>query len=251
MSQSELYIALAVWVGVGLITFFVLLKVRAPYGRYARQGWGPTVGHRQGWMLMEVPAVFVFPAVLLGGANEASLVSALFILAWEVHYVHRAFVFPLRMGPSRKQMPLLIVLSAVVFNVVNGYLNGVYLGSLSASYPMSWLQDPRFIAGAIVFVAGLTLNLYSDTVLLQLRKNGDGYGVPEGGPFRLISCPNYLGEIVEWVGFAIMTWSPAAAVFAFWTAANLVPRAVANHEWYRETFEQYPKSRKALVPFLF
>lgn len=56
--------------------------------------------------------------------------------------------------------------------------------------------------------------------------------------------------IVEWTGFAVLTWSPAAAAFAFWTAANLVPRALANLRWYRRTFPDYPRSRRALVPFL-
>jgi hypothetical protein len=36
-----------------------------------------------------------------------------------------------------------------------------------------------------------------------------------------------------------------------WTAANLVPRAVANHRWYREKFSEYPARRKALIPLLF
>ncbi len=34
------------------------------------------------------------------------------------------------------------------------------------------------------------------------------------------------------------------------TAATLVPRALAHHEWYRERFADYPPERRALVPFL-
>ena len=49
--------------------------------------------------------------------------------------------------------------------------------------------------------------------------------VPHGPLFRLVSCPNYFGEIVDWSGFALATWSPGGLLFALWTAANLVPRA--------------------------
>jgi protein-S-isoprenylcysteine O-methyltransferase Ste14 len=65
-----------------------------------------------------------------------------------------------------------------------------------------------------------------------------------------VSCPNYLGEIVEWTGFALLTWSLPAVSFAAWTVANLVPRALAHHRWYRERFPDYPRRRKALIPGL-
>ena len=41
---------------------------------------------------------------------------------------------------------------------------------------------------------------------------------------------------MEWTGFAILTASPAAWVFVWWTFANLVPRADAIHRRYREEF---------------
>ena len=34
------------------------------------------------------------------------------------------------------------------------------------------------------------------------------------------------------------------------SAANLVPRALATHRWYRERFPDYPQDRKALIPFV-
>ena len=65
-----------------------------------------------------------------------------------------------------------------------------------------------------------------------------------------MSCPNYLGEIIEWVGWAVATWSLAGLSFAVWTAANLIPRAWQHHRWYRAEFPDYPKERKAVIPFL-
>jgi hypothetical protein len=66
----------------------------------------------------------------------------------------------------------------------------------------------------------------------------------------LVSCPNYLGEIIEWSGWALATWSLAGAAFALYTIANLAPRAVAYHRWYRESFNDYPPARRALLPFI-
>ena len=81
-----------------------------------------------------------------------------------------------------------------------------------------------------------------------LRREHEGYVVPERGPFRWITSPNYAGEIVEWLGWAILTWSPAGLAFAVFTFANLAPRALANRRWYLETFPGFPPERKALIP---
>lgn len=69
--------------------------------------------------------------------------------------------------------------------------------------------------------------------------------------FKYVSCPNYLGEIIQWAGWALLTMSPAGLVFLIWTIANLAPRALAHHRWYKETFQDYPDERKALLPGLF
>jgi hypothetical protein len=50
------------------------------------------------------------------------------------------------------------------------------------------------------------------------------------------------------MGWAVATWSLSGLAFATWTAANLAPRARANHRWYLETMPDYPPERKALLP---
>ena len=95
------------------------------------------------------------------------------------------------------------------------------------------------------------INIRADSKLFGLRKSDDtGYKIPRGGLYERISCPNYFGEILEWIGWAIATWSLAGLAFAIYTIANLAPRAMAHHRWYRETFSDYPKQRKALIPYL-
>ena len=102
-----------------------------------------------------------------------------------------------------------------------------------------------------MFVTGVIINLQSDHILISLRKgNEKGYKIPYGGLFKYISCPNHFGEMVEWIGFAIMAWSLPAFSFALWTIANLLPRAMSHHRWYKAYFEDYPKGRRAAIPFL-
>lgn len=147
-------------------------------------------------------------------------------------------------------MPLVILISGMIFNVVNANILGYYF-SHYADYPADYGFYLSFNIGVLVFFAGLWINWKSDTKLLQLRsKESAGYAIPEGWLFRWISCPNYLGEVLEWLGFALMCGNLAAWSFFIWTIANLVPRAIQHHRWYKENFQQYPQQRKALLPFL-
>ena len=109
-----------------------------------------------------------------------------------------------------------------------------------------------FISGLTVFFAGFITHVHSDHIIRNLRQPSESeYKIPEGGMFQYVSCPSYLGEITEWTGWAMMTWSFPGLVFAIWTFANLAPRARSNHLWYLKTFPEYPKNRKALIPFIY
>lgn len=236
--------------GLGLFTFIALFFVAAPYGRHVRGGWGPTVPNRVGWIVMESPAVLLFLAIFAQGQHRAEPVPLVFLAVWLAHYVHRAFVFPFRLHTAGKQMPLSIVVMAVLFNTLNAYLNARWISHLGV-YDASWLTGAPFLLGLFLFAAGWVLNLHSDTVLIHLRKPGEtGYMIPHGGGFRWVSSPNYLGEIIEWLGWAVMTWSLAGVAFLVYTAANLAPRAGSNHRWMKAQFPDLPPERKALLPFL-
>jgi protein-S-isoprenylcysteine O-methyltransferase Ste14 len=232
------------------LTFVVLRLVPAPYGRHARAGWGPTIPERIGWILMESPAVLFFAAVYLAGSHRGAAVPLALLFLWQLHYLQRTFVFPFRLRASGRRMPLLIVVLAFVFNLLNGDINARWISEFG-QYPNAWFSDPRFLAGTALFLAGLTVNIASDRTLLRLRAPGEtGHRIPRGGLFGWVSCPNYLGEMVEWFGWALATWSWAGLAFAVYTVANLAPRALAHHAWYRERFPDYPRERRALLPHL-
>lgn len=251
MSERALFDGLLwAFVVLGAVTFVALSFVVAPYGRHARGGFGPVVSGTAGWLLMESTAALVPIAIFLLAGAPLGPVPWIFLALWELHYLYRGFVYPLRRKVAG-EMPVLVAAMGMVFNLVNGYLNARWLSHFAPPLPLGWLAGPRFLVGLCLFGAGLAVNLHSDQVLLDLRARGQGgYSVPQRGLHRLVASPNYLGELVEWTGFAILAWSPAAAVFVFWTAANLVPRALAHLRWYRRTFPDYPRRRRALVPFL-
>lgn len=194
----------------------------------------------------------IFLSLFFFTGNGLKTNAAWFLWAlWVLHYINRSFIYPLRTQTTGKQIPLVIVASAIFFNFVNGFLNGTFLGNFGGRYPVDYFTSPQFIVGIIIFVTGVFINNQSDTILINLRKPGEtGYKIPSGGLFRFISCPNLFGEIVEWTGFAIMAGSLPAVSFALWTFVNLVPRALDHHRWYIQNFPGYPKSRKAIIPFI-
>lgn len=240
------------WIGIAFIVFIVLLKIPAPYGRHSRFNWGPMIDNNYGWFLMELPALVVFIWFLLMNGLHGFNVIYIFGILWVIHYNYRSLIFPFRINTRGKKMPVLIMLFAVFFNLVNGTINGYWFGSLSPAYPEDWITDFRFLAGLGLFVGGFGINHYHDQILIKLRNANDGgYKIPNGGLFRYISCPNFLGEIIEWSGFALMTWCLPTFSFLCWTCANLIPRAINHHKWYRNHFENYPQNRKAILPFIF
>ena len=253
MSQDLYFqIILVLSLIVAGIVFPLLFFIAAPYGRYTRQGWGPQLPNWLGWLLMESISAAVILWMFITGETAKTVTLVIFLLMWEAHYIHRAFIYPFMLRDKWKPMPVVVSLMGAVFNLGNAYLNGRYLFDLSGSrYNVAWLATPQFILGACLFVAGFVINRHADNTLCGLRMNGElGYKIPYGGLYRYISCPNYFGEIVEWFGWAIATWSVPGLAFAIWTIANLAPRARAHQSWYHKNFQEYPSERKALLPGL-
>ena len=247
--MTTLNIVAIVWTLLALALIPMQLRTTAPYGRHSRTDWGPSMSNQLGWFLMELVSLLIFAGLFLAGPNVKTTPMWVFVALWTLHYINRSLIFPWRTHTKGKTMPVAIVGSAVLFNIVNAGLNGLYLGWFGDVYPQSWLGDPRFIVGLAVFVIGAGVNLWSDNRLIGLRAGGkQGYSIPRGGLFELVSSPNLMGEIIEWWGFAIMCWNLPALSFAVWTAANLIPRAISHHAWYRRTFADYPRDRRAVIP---
>ena len=64
--QSLEYVAWA-WMALALVTCVVLFRVAPPFGRHASERWGPMLGTRLGWVLMELPSLLIMAAFLARG----------------------------------------------------------------------------------------------------------------------------------------------------------------------------------------
>jgi protein-S-isoprenylcysteine O-methyltransferase Ste14 len=243
--QTLLYTEFA----LAVITFISLFFVSAPYGRFIRGGWGLTLKAKYGWFIMELPAVFMMGYFFLT-TSAITPVLAVLILIWQSHYIYRTFFYPFFQSGANKDFPLLLVVLAIVFNLINGYVNGFEVFRIK-NYDIHWLGSIQFIAGFMLFVSGFYINKQSEFLLKRLRKPGEtDYKIPRGGLFSYISCPHYFGEIVQWMGWAVLTNSVAGWAFVAYTFANLAPRAISHHKWYRQQFSEYPTTRKAIIPFI-
>ena len=238
------------------------LGARAPYGRHASLSaaryFGPTVPPRAAWIFQESWSVTV-PLVLLLSADAharelclASAANVALLVMFVGHYAYRAFVYPLRMHSTAARMPIGLCLLATTFVAFNGYVQGRAWSALDALAVDSAASVVCIVCGTGTWALGLAINLHSDAVLRGLRRPGEvGYRVPTGGAFEYVSCANYFGEIVEWSGYALASGGRLPAVaFAFFTFANLAPRAHHHHSWYKAKFDEYPNHRRAVLPFL-
>uniref|UniRef100_A0A8C8R6G2 3-oxo-5alpha-steroid 4-dehydrogenase (NADP(+)) n=1 Tax=Pelusios castaneus TaxID=367368 RepID=A0A8C8R6G2_9SAUR len=231
------------------------LSLRAP-SRYGKHDWNAgepraRLPARCAWFLQELPA-FLVPALLLALRSPPRLEPVgcrLLCVMFCGHYFHRTFIFSF--FTRGRPLPLQILFFGILFCTYNGFLQGYYM-IFCAQYPKDWFTDFRFTSGVLLFSFGMGINIHSDILLRQLRKPGDlTYKIPQGGLFTYVSGANFFGEIVEWFGYAIATWSLPAFAFAFFTLCCIGPRAYHHHRYYLKIFMDYPKSRKALIPFIF
>lgn len=235
--------------GFALLIFILLFFISAPYGKFQRKGWGPVIRSKWAWMIMEAPSPILMVLLFLASVNM-HLPYILFIMLWLSHYLHRTFIYPFTQSGKNKPYPIIVVSMAFIFNCLNGFINGFGVFHLH-NYDNRWLFSWQFITGIILFISGFIINKKADDKFRLLRKANPGeYVIPNGWLFRYISNPHYFGEIIEWGGWVLLTWSLSGLAFFIFTIANLFPRAISSHRWYRVNFKDYPAERKALVPFI-
>lgn len=232
------------------VIFILLFFFTAPYGRFDRKGWGPVISSRLAWLFMESPTLII-PLSFLFFYSGRNPYNTILLLIWLSHYFHRTVIYPFTISSPKKPFSILIMSWGFLFNVINSYINFYFLFAITQRNDIHFLTDLHFMGGLLLFFSGYAVNKNSDGLLRKLRADGKtGYSIPRGGLYRWISVPNYLGEIVEWGGWALMVWSLPGLAFLLFTIANLLPRALKIHKWYGETFSSYPEERKAIIPFL-
>ena len=238
---------------MGLFVFVTLYFVDAGYGKFRSNKWGYSINNKLGWVLMECPALIPIAYTIV--ALTPSALAILFMSLYALHYVYRSFIFPALLKGNSK-MPLAITAMGATFNFTNSTLlcaSVVAFPKESYTDICSYAGNWNFWLGIVLFFMGMYTHMKADHTIRNLRKPGDtNHYLPKGGLFDYVTSANYFGELLEWTGFAILLSNPAAWMFVWWTAANLVPRAHAINKKYRAEFgnEQVGK-RKRVIPFIY
>lgn len=262
LTMNTYYIVMTCMAVMAVVVFIALFFFKAGYGYLSTSNWGPKINNKIAWVLMEAPSFGFMLYYTLKFASEGGAVNGnsnlvLYVLAsfFLLHYFQRSFIFPFMMR-GKSTMPIAVMLMGMTFNTFNAYIIGEWLYDPilnGGMYSIDWLWSPQFIIGTLIFIAGMGINLHSDHVIRNLRKPGDTrHYIPRKGFYRYVTSANYFGELTEWIGFAILTWSPAGLLFAVWTFANLAPRAKALTEKYISEFgdEYKALNKKHIIPFV-
>lgn len=178
-----------------------------------------------------------------------------------------------------------VVISAIVANspgfVRDSSFSGVSLGQL---------MNIRIILWSMVFIYAWTHQFLSNLILVSLRKNRSGkwltlvqsfvfvnfllhahfdrhhnyptifftgnvvtekHLMPRGGYFELVSAPHMLFEIAMYIALTGILYGNWYIFFLMiFVAFNQSTVAYLNHTWYKETFPEYPKSRRIIIPYV-
>lgn len=249
------YTVVGVMLALSVIVFLALQRIEAPYGMTYSSKWGFSLPNKLGWILMEWPVFIAMVLLWVLSPRRGDVARMVMASIFLVHYFQRCFIFPFLIR-GKNRMSFVIVFMGFLFNLVNAYMIGGWLFYVSPAemYGVSWLYSPLFILGTVIFIVGMAVNINSDSIIRGLRKPGDSrHYIPRGGMYKYVTGANYFGELTEWLGYAILTWSLGGLTFFLWTFANLAPRAKAVHKRYLKEFgqEYSTLNRRYILPYIY
>lgn len=198
--------------------------------------------------------VYQRPWILYGSQTlSPGNVATVAAVCWSVHYAKRVLETLFVHRFSHGTMPL-----RNLFRNCSYY----WLFTLYVAYHVN---HPLYTAPCSVCfyvgLAGFTIcelgNLSIHILLKNLRPPGTKVRrvpVPDGNPlsnlFNYVSCPNYTYEFGSWLFFTIMTKCAPAGLFAAAGFYQMAIWAIGKHRNYKKEFPDYPKGRKAILPFV-
>lgn len=117
---------------------------------------------------------------------------------------------------------------------------------------LGWFQW----SGAAIFLWGCIHQYRCHSILGLMREQtlqSEEYGIPHGDWFKIVSCPHYLAEIVIYAGLLVASGGSDITVWLLFgfVVSNLVFAAAETQRWYHCKFDNYPRSRYAILPFIY
>uniref|UniRef100_A0A8C2K3H0 Steroid-5-alpha-reductase, alpha polypeptide 2a n=1 Tax=Cyprinus carpio TaxID=7962 RepID=A0A8C2K3H0_CYPCA len=182
----------------GLLHLLHQITSHIPYGRYVNtKSTAMMVPAKAGWFIQELPSFLVPVLLFLTTDSLPGIGRHLLLWTFCLHYFQRTFVYSLL--TKGRQSPLHIVVSAVIFCSVNGFLQGHHMLHCT-QYHSGWHRDTRFITGLLMFFTGMAINIHSDYILRNLRKPGEvSYKIPKGQYLIMMSSIMLLYYSVKWI----------------------------------------------------
>ena len=157
MNLAAFNLFLGVMSLIALIVFVALYFVKAGYGIFRTSSWGAAISNKLAWILMEAPVFLVMCVMWMYSERRFEPVILTFFLFFQLHYFQRAFIFPLLLK-GKSKMPLAIMSMGILFNLLNGYMQGEWIFYLAPAGPETVLS-PQFHTGAVGHVVQIVLPL--------------------------------------------------------------------------------------------
>ena len=175
--------------------------------------------------------------------TQPSLLQAILLLAVLGHFAKRCLEV-LFLHKYSGPMDIFTTLS------ITGFYALVAAGIVSLNAAPLTRPDSLFWLGTLLFASGEALNFWHHKLLADLRGAGSEYVLPRGGWFERVACPHYLFELLAWLGIALLSRHLFAYIAFAGMFGYLLARSLKTLSWYRAKFPDFPKERKALIPWL-
>ncbi|EFR03881.1 synaptic glycoprotein SC2 [Nannizzia gypsea CBS 118893] len=225
---------------------------------------GPQIGWRTVFIIEYLGPLIIHPLVLYGlrpfiyrspkPLPPVSSLQTLTCALLTLHFIKREMetLFVHRFSVST--MPFTYVFRNSAHYWLLGGVNLAYwVFSPSSSTATDHPNPALLYPGLVLFLVGQLSNLSTHLTLRSLRKPGSTERViPTGFGFDWVTCPNYLFEVMAWVGVYLVSglnWS--VLLFLVVGAGTMMKWASQKEKRYRREFgDKYKKKRFVMLPGL-
>jgi len=206
------------------------------------------------------PIIYHLPRVFYRGSVQHSQLQKFVYAMVIVHFAKRELesIFVHRF--SHATMPLRnIFKNSLHYHILSGLFLAypIYSPTYAANSPYirsTFQSNPQYLWMCVgIWLFAELSNLSAHLTVRNLRPPGSRTrAIPHGYGFGLVSFPNYFFESVAWAAVAYMSGSWAAWLFWAVSTAQMMSWAAKKHRAYKKEFgKDYPRQRKAMIPFLF
>ena len=124
--------------------------------------------------------------------------------------------------------------------------------------PLQFFLSPNVILGTLLFLIASYHQFNCHRILADLRKPSaktasSTYSIPYGDWFKYLSAPHYIADLLVYIAYLIISGGTCPLIWwlNIYTSSAMLYCAITTHYWYKETFKDYPKDRKSVLPFIF